>query len=184
MHLKRMRVFWLFLILLIPFTFHSLSSHKILHYPRYLYPGISLLLFAMLFVNRFKYISNNIGKLQGIAQITNWIYWIAPLALGAALATSTVLLPFNYYNIYNAQGELITEHCSITGVHLKRYGKSTNQPGVFIKLYGRTEKIYGYRKQMEEMYQQKNYKDYYVSIAIRKGLLGTYILEEWDIHSY
>lgn len=181
MHLRRMRAIWLLLILMIPFTFYTISSNRILNYPPYLYPGISLLLFAVLFVNRFKYISNNIDKLQGIAKIINWVYWLAPLALGAGLATSAVLLPFNYYNIYTADKEIITERCTLKSVHPKRHSKRAMQPGVFIELYGRSDKINGYREVMEEIYKNKNSKDYYVNVEIRKGLLGSYILEHWDI---
>ena len=163
--------------LLLVYFFYMKTRDEIINYPTYINYILFFSIICSLFLFHFNKFKIEFLKLRGKDL---YLYITINLAKNLVVAwflVGLVLIPFNYYNIHTAKGnssEIIK--CEIKGV--STYSKNRK---VFFSLNGKTNVMYDFIPIMEDIKDNGKYKDYYFVTELRKGLLGSYILEGWDI---
>lgn len=162
---------------LLGYFFYMKTKSVIMNYPNYLYYILFFIIAVLLFIlhySNFKIIVSKIKRCD--------LYLYVALNLGknfiiAWFLAGIMLIPFNYYNIHTAKENSIEIiNCEIKGI--STYSQHRN---VFFVLNERTNVIYGFKPIMEEIKDNGKFNNYYFIAEFRKGLLGSYILESWDI---
>lgn len=154
------------------------SMDKIINYPFVVLWGLSAIVFIFMsiytfkrFVTKLKTIDNSTEKIGAI------IIQILYFAIISWLITGILLIPFNYYNIYKARDTLPeTKYLEIKGLVARPRNNK-----IFYEFNGKMNVLYGKINLMNEIYAKGNFKDYYLTITVHKGLLGSYLVEDWDI---
>lgn len=99
------------------------------------------------------------------------------IAVIAYFISGIVLIPFNYYTIYNSKkNNLSVENCEITG--LSTYSKNRS---IFYKFKGKTNVINGFKPIMESIKDNGKFENYYFVVEVRKSICNTYVLQKWSI---
>ena len=115
------------------------------------------------------------GKYRGDVAQSVFAGDSAKAVAGPRLIAGIILIPFNYYNIYKSQAnDSKTMKCEIEKVNTK--GKSY----LYFKVDNKTNLINGYIRNMKDI-NNSNANKYWLILKTRPGLLGTYIVENWDI---
>ena len=162
---------------LLAYFFYMKTKDVIINYPTYLNYILFSTIVGSLFFFHYNKFKIEISKIKG-----NDLYLYIALNLGKNLIIAwflagIILIPFNYYNIHTAkENSLEIINCEIEGV--STYSKNRK---VFFSLNERTNVIYDFKPIMEDIKDNGKFKDYYFVAELRKGFLGSYILEDWDI---
>jgi len=157
--------------------FFNRSFKETINYPiQYLY-WIILVVFIITLIFRSKRIKSEFLEQKDyfLGKVVSLGINIVFTAIVAWLVAGIILIPFNYYNIYNAQAnDSQTLKCDIEKINTK--GKSY----VYFKVDNKTNLINGYIPVMNDI-KNDNVSKYWLILKTRPGLLGTYIVENWDI---
>jgi hypothetical protein len=157
--------------------FFNRSYKETINYPdQYLY-WLILIVFTITLVFRFKRIKTEFLKQREyfLGKMVSLGINVVFTAIVAWLIAGIILIPFNYYNIYKSQAnDSQTMKCEIEKVNTK--GKSY----LYFKVDNKTNLINGYIRNMKDI-NNSNANKYWLILKTRPGLLGTYIVENWDI---
>ncbi len=88
-----------------------------------------------------------------------------------------VLIPFNLFNIkFSKKNEIKIINCDLTGLTYKS-GNST----IFYKYDNKTFVMHSSKKIMPEIYIDKDFDNYQIVFSVKKALLNTYIINDFNI---
>lgn len=98
-------------------------------------------------------------------------------AVFSIFVTGILLIPFNYYDIYASQGNPSkTVYCPLEGV--VSHGHHT----IYYDFDGSLHALSTVPRLLNEISSKGNYKEYELILTIRKAFLGSYIIEDWQLH--
>ena len=133
---------------------------------------ISLLLTIRNSISEFKANKTKVDKLIFI------VLRIVMLQVITVVLVGTILLPFNFYNIkYSKKKPSSTIRCEIIGSS-RSFGR---RESIYYKYHGATYTIHGSTEIMSEIYINRRFGNYLFVAKIKKGLLDTYVINDWDI---
>lgn len=161
--------------MIVLYFFYMKSKDLIINYPSWIYYTLFLLIVFFLLINLLRdknriqnYISDKFQITLKIVQqiIVSWF------------VAGIVLIPFNYYILIKTEGNNVEfKSCPIIGV--STFSKNRC---VFYSLDGHTNVLYGYIPIMEEMNTNKQWQNYRLILNVKKGLLNTYVMKDWNIN--
>lgn len=167
-----------FVIILILFWFYLKTKEVIIGYPEYLFDILILIIFIIfLLINSRKTISEFKKIRDKIDRGLFIIFDVLKSVIISVFLSGILLIPFNLFNRnYSRKSSIEIIKCEITG--LSDYSKNSS---FYYEYKGKESIIYAHRKIMSDIYINKNHKDYLFVAEVRKGLLDTYLIENWDI---
>jgi len=170
---------FIFAFAVVIYFFYIKSLDKIINYPReVLYStffcsfSIILLIYFNKILSEFKNTSKD--WLNNLLLISSYFIQIAIISW---LFTGILLIPFNYYNIHVAkEGKTINK-----SVEIKKLVARARNNCIFFKYDGRMNVVYGHKPIMNDIYNKQDTNKYYLVLDMNEGLLGSYVLNKWDI---
>jgi hypothetical protein len=88
-----------------------------------------------------------------------------------------ILIPFNLYLVHEI------DNSDTTTLKAELLSASTLRPNqcIFYSIDGETDVHYGYKPVMNVIESENNASDYFVEFKVKKGKLGVYKIEKWEI---
>ena len=160
------------------FVWYMYTARRILNYPEVLhYAGIGLCFIIALLVD----IRGALGRWTALKlwqeKVFAIVLTVAGWVLIAVLAGTAILIPFNYYDMYvAADSPRDTVYCPINGVVSR-----TRNHNVYFIFKGKMNMLNCQTSLTNEIAQKKNYDDYTFIATVRKGLMDSYVLDDWQI---
>jgi hypothetical protein len=172
------KILWALGGLIFIFFFYMKSKDLILNYPTYLYYisfGFSFVLVGI--INKWKWIQIHIKGRSTLDFVSYLVNGILPHLILAFFISRTLLIPFNYYNIHHSKSNPPkVVYCEIESLSAR-----ARHNNVFFRFNGEIEAINGHKPIMNEIYKKQPVKDYALKLILRKGLIDSYIVSDWDI---
>lgn len=163
---------------LIIYFLYMRTSNQIINSPKWLFYSCATLVFTVTIIFGFRVIKSNYFLLK--QHRDKYIYILMIFFQKIILTwflTGIVIVPFNYYNIYISQkSPLEIVYCDIEGL----VSRARNSK-IYYVFNDKQYVLYGHNKLMDEIYEKKNYKDYKLTIKLRRGLFNSYTLDDWEI---
>lgn len=159
---------------IIVYFIYMIGDDQILNYPKWIYYILFLLFWGL-----FSYLKiiKTFVRVPFNKDLVVLFFNVIKFAVFSWFLAGIVLIPFNFYNIYiSKKNTLEAYECKITGISTYSQNRC-----VFFVLEGETNVIYLYKPIMEDLKNKKNYNEYKFIVDVRQGLLGSYVLEDWDI---
>lgn len=159
------------------YFFFIKSKDIIINYPYLLLFSVFAIVLVISTVVQLKKIRKEYTKIEREDHYLFLGIKILKIVVIAYFVSGIILIPFNYYTIYNSKKNIsILEKCEITGI--STYSKNRT---IFYKFKGKENALYGFKPIMETIKENNKFKEYYFVAKVKKGFLDTYILENWDI---
>ncbi len=174
---KRLTDLYTMAATLIIYFFYMKSKDIILNYPYYLLFISFICIFIILIRANYRKTREKYFKTEKSERAIFIGLAILKLCVISYFTSGILLIPINYYIIYKSQNNYSTfEKCEIEGI-----ATETQNRKLFYKFKGDIYAIYDYDPIMEEIKNNKKFVDYVFCVEFKKGLLDTYILENWHI---
>ncbi|QGK73060.1 hypothetical protein [Flavobacterium sp. SLB02] len=175
---KLTTVDWIKLLgFLLVYFFFIKSKDVIINYPYWLLFTAFAIVLVIVAILQYREMQKEYSKTEKDDKPLFVVINGLKIAVIAYFVSGVILIPFNYYTIYNSkENALISEKCEITGI--STYSKNRS---VFYKFKGKTNVINGFKPIMENIKDNGKFKNYYFAAEVKKGICNTYILENWDI---
>ena len=158
----------------------SRLDNIVLNEPSWLTWGPVVFISVLLLLVFRKQVQADLNKQPVKTKIFGYGIIVFAAAFVSFLLTSALSIPFYFINNNVATGnEIVTEQCEITNVTIRKGTKTSNS--VSFILYAKSNRLYCYTAEMKDLHAQKNYRDYYLIVSARPGLLGTYMLDDWQL---
>ncbi len=164
-------------VVLFLYFFYVSSRDKIVNYPPYLATISLILTFLAIIIIEWKKLDAFINAIKNRFSIFDLALIFVSRLILALFISGILLIPFNYYNISMAKkNHLEYVDCVVRGV--PTFSKNRT---IYYEFNGELNTTFANKQISEEIRKSKNYDDYVFIAAIRKGLWGSYYLEDWDI---
>jgi hypothetical protein len=160
------------------YFFYMKTLDKIINYPYVILYVICIVVFTILFLYELKTLVA-VFKPQKILfeSILEVLLYIIRISVFSWFISGILLIPFNYYNIYVSESNSReTLYLPIKSV----YSRPRNNV-IYYEFRGKTKILYGKIKIMDEIFNNKNYKDYQLIMRVHAALFNSYVIEGWDI---
>lgn len=166
------------IVVLALYWFYLKTKQETMGYPSFLFTILFCVLFLGLLIatlpKDISEIKTNKDKTDKALFI---LFNVIKKTFIAFFVSGILLLPFNLYNKSFAKNNPIeTIKCKITG--LTDYSKNSS---FYYEYKGKEYIIYAHRAIMSKIYIEKNQDEYWFVAKVRKGLLNSYVIEDWDI---
>lgn len=159
------------------YFFFIKSKDIIINYPYWLLFTVFAIVLLSCTILQLKKILKEYSKIEKKDKYLFLGINILKIAVIAYFVSGIILIPFNYYNIYNSKKHTsILEKCEITGI--STYSKNRT---IFYKFKGKINVQYGYKPIMETIKENNKFEEYNFEAQVKEGFFGTYILDSWDI---
>ena len=169
---------WIKLIgFVLVYFFFIKSKDIIINYPYWLlFTAFAIVLFIIAIL-QYREIQKEYSKTEKEDKPLFLVINGLKIAVIAYFISGIILIPFNYYTIYNSkENALSSEKCEITGI--STYSKNRS---IFFNFKGKTNVVNGFKPIMEDIKDDGKFENYYFAAEVRWGVCNTYILESWDI---
>ena len=169
---------WIKLIgFVLVYFFFIKSKDIIINYPYWLlFTAFAIVLFIIAIL-QYREIQKEYSKTEKEDKLLFLVINSLKIAVIAYFVSGIILIPFNYYTIYNSkENALSSEKCEITGI--STYSKNRS---IFFNFKGKTNVVNGFKPIMEDIKDDGKFENYYFAAEVRWGVCNTYILESWDI---
>jgi len=166
------------IVILTLYWFYLKTKQETMGYPSFLFTILFWVLFLGLLIAT---LSRDVSEIKTNKDKTDKVLFILfnviKKTVIAFFISGILLLPFNLYNKSFAKNNPIeTIKCKITG--LTDYSKNSS---FYYEYKGEEYIIYAHRAIMSKIYIEKNQDEYWFVAKVRKGLLDSYVIEDWDI---
>lgn len=159
------------------YLFYISSKDRIVNYPPYLTTFSLIVTFLAIIIIERKKPDALIHSIKNRFHIFDIALIFVARSILAWFISCILLIPFNYYNISVAKkNDLEYVDCLVKGG-----AKYSRDRRIFYEFNGELNSTFANKPIMEELRKSRNYDDYVFIAAIRKGLFGSYYLEDWDI---
>nr|WP_294931135.1 hypothetical protein [uncultured Flavobacterium sp.] len=159
------------------YFFFLKSKDIIINYPYWLLIMVFSIVLVICISLQFRRIKEDFVTIEKKDKFLFFGINILQIAVIAYFISGIILIPFNYYNIYNSKNNnLISEKCEITGI--STYSKNRS---IIYNFKGKSNVMNGFKPIMENIKDDGKFKNYYFVAEVRQGACNTYILESWDI---
>lgn len=171
------KVFWLLVVLAVIYLPFLKSKNSIVNYPSWLCYSLFAFITALLLILRRKNLWSQLLTVKDFPSGSALTVRILTVLIFSWFVAGTILTPFNYYDIYIARQNYVEYvDCKITKV--STYSRDRK---LFYEFRNQTNVLYTYKPIMEEIRKNEQYEAYVLSAKVRSGLLGSYLLEDWEI---
>ena len=159
------------------------TKEIILNYPNYIKYSLLFCCFVFAVLLNFKSFKPILQEKK--KKSLKWMFFLLQTVkcfMIAVFISALILIPFNYYNIHYAEknkSEIFL--CEIKGVLA-----NVNQKSIYYSFNGEMQqytrnRYIKHRDLLHQIQNNKEYTNYYFKIKVKKGLLDTYVMEDWDI---
>jgi len=169
---------WIKLIgFVLVYFFFIKSKDIIINYPYWLLFTAFAIVLVIVVILQYRTIQKEYSKIEKEDKLLFLVINSLKIAVIAYFVSGIILIPFNYYTIYNSkENALSSEKCEITGI--STYSKNRS---IFFNFKGKTNVVNGFKPIMEDIKDDGKFENYYFAAEVRWGVCNTYILESWDI---
>jgi len=169
---------WIKLIgFVLVYFFFIKSKDVIINYPYWLLFTALAIVLVIVAIWQYRKIQKEYSKTEKDDKPLFLVIIGLKIAVIAYFVSGIILIPFNYYTIYNSkESHVSSEKCEITGI--STYSKNRT---IFYKFKGKTNLVNGFKPIMEDIKDNGKFENYYFVAQVKKGICNTYILENWDI---
>lgn len=164
-------------VFFVVYFFFIKSKDSIINYPYWLLLAVFAIVLIISAIFQSRKIREDYSKIEKRDKLLFLGINTIKIAVIAYFVSGILLIPFNYYTIYNSKkNNLSVENCEITG--LSTYSKNRS---IFYKFKGKTNVINGFKPIMESIKDNGKFENYYFVVEVRKSICNTYVLENWSI---
>jgi hypothetical protein len=163
------------------------TSDKIINYPNMVYLFAGALVFLVVTYLRFDTIKSEFNeKEKSWEKGGNLIINLLTSAFAGVFIGGILLIPFNYYIIYSSKSNDIEIHdCKIESVFRKSGYKRYTNAGIYFILNDKSHLLNVNNKDIKDIADDKKYMDYILELKTRPGILGTIVIDDWELrHKY
>ena len=182
------RDYWLLVLLAIAAFFYDDSHEGIINYPDYLRYCLWALMVVAIVGIRFKPLKAKYMEQQGAGNRRFYAGLMAVfIIVGSYYGSAVALVPFNYYNMHVAsQAPPVSFECNIDSACIG--GHSDNavlSNTIYFHLQDKPNIIHTQAETpaIATMHALHTYSQYKLELIAHKGLLGSYWLQEWNMHA-
>ena len=169
------RQYFLFAVALITYIFFEKSYNRILNYPNRLLFGLGGIFFISIFLYKITRFKNSIWKDEPLVKIFAILIRCLSAVIFSWFLTGILFIPLNYYIIDTAKNTAAyTLDLKITGLGTKRGTQK-----IFYEFNSSGRTVYLSAQIIGGIY--KSYDNYRLRVTVRKAILGTLVIEDWDI---